>query len=118
MANAEKQSAAATDKTIYRTGRLVGSVLCKSNRTVVPKVCNTGLYAKGRGIGWPSAVLRESMKKQSEWKNDRKRVAMVLQKTHGGQDLTTAEYNIVMAYWRGQKSQKELFDRVFERVVG
>ena len=51
-------------------------------------------------------------------KNDRKRVAMVLQKTHGGQDLTTAEYNIVMAYWRGQKSQKELFDRVFERVVG
>ena len=28
------------------------------------------------------------------------------------------EYNIVMAYWRGQKSQKELFDRVFERVVG
>ena len=43
---------------------------------------------------------------------------MVLQKTHGGQDLTTAEYNIVMAYWRGQKSQKELFDRIFERVVG
>ena len=58
------------------------------------------------------------MKKQSEWKNDRKRVAVLLQKTHGGQDLTTAEYNIVMAYWRGQKSQKELFDRVFERVVG
>ena len=58
------------------------------------------------------------MKKQSEWKNDRKRVAMVLQKPHGGQDLTTVEYNIVMAYWRGQKSQKELFDRVFERVVG
>lgn len=84
MANAEKQSAAATDKTIYRTGRLVGSVLCKSNRTVVPKVCNTGLYAKGRGIGWPSAVLRESMTKQSEWKNDRKRVAMVLQKNARG----------------------------------
>ena len=57
------------------------------------------------------------MTKQSEWKSDRKRVA-VLQKTHGGQDLTAAEYNIVMAYWRGQKSQKELFDRVFERVVG
>ena len=68
--------------------------------------------------GQPGAVLRESMKKQSEWKNDRKRVAMVLQKTHGGQDLTTVEYNIVMAYWKGQKSQKELFDRIFERVVG
>ena len=58
------------------------------------------------------------MTKQSEWKSDRKRVAMVLQKTHGGQDLTTAEYNIVMAYWQGKKSQKELFDRVFERVMG
>ena len=58
------------------------------------------------------------MKKQSEWKNDRKRVAVLLQKTHGGQDLTAAEYNTVMAYRRGEKSQKELFDRVFERVVG
>ena len=58
------------------------------------------------------------MTKQMDWEKDRRRVAMVLQKTHGGQDLTAAEYNIVMAYWRGQKSQKELFDRVFERVVG
>ena len=62
--------------------------------------------------------MRESMTKQSEWKSDRKRVAVLLQKTHGGQELTTAEYNIVMAYWQGKKSQKELFDRVFERVVG
>jgi len=45
-------------------------------------------------------------------------VAMLLQKTHGGQDLSTAEYNIVMAYWKGQKSQKELFDRILERVMG
>ena len=33
--------------------------------------------------------IEESMTKQSEWKSDRKRVAIVLQKTHGGQDLTT-----------------------------
>ena len=58
------------------------------------------------------------MTKQSEWKSDRKRVAVLLQKTHGGQDLTAAEYNIVMAYWQGKKSQKELFDRVYERIVG
>ncbi len=58
------------------------------------------------------------MTKQMDWEKDRRRVTMLLQKTHGGQDLTTAEYNLVMAYWKGQKSQKELFDRVFERVVG
>lgn len=58
------------------------------------------------------------MTKQSEWKNDGKRVAMVLQKTHGGRTLTSAEYNIVMAYWKGQKGQKELFDRIFERIAG
>ena len=58
------------------------------------------------------------MTKQSEGKNDKKQVAMLLQKTHGGQDLSTAEYNIVMAYWNGQKSQKELFDRILERVMG
>ena len=58
------------------------------------------------------------MTKQNEWENDRKRVTMLLQKTHGGQDLTTVEFNIVMAYWKGQKSQKELFDRVLERVMG
>ena len=58
------------------------------------------------------------MTKQSEWKNDRKRVAMLLQKTHGGQDLTSAEYNIVMAFWQCKKNKKELFDNSFERVVG
>ena len=89
----------------------------RTQQEVHPPVSYTHLDVYKRQ-GQPGAVLRESMKKQSEWKNDRKRVAMVLQKTHGGQDLTTAEYNIVMAYWRGQKSQKELFDRVFERVVG
>ena len=57
------------------------------------------------------------MKKQSEWKSDRKRVAMVLQKTHGGQDLSTAEYKIVMAYWKGKKNQRELFERVWGRVM-
>lgn len=55
---------------------------------------------------------------ESEREKDKKRVAVLLQKTHGGQGLSTAEYNIVMAYWRGQKSQKELFDRVYERAVG
>ena len=58
------------------------------------------------------------MTKQMDREKDRRRVTMLLQKTHGGQDLTSAEYNIVMAYWRGQKSQKELFDNIFERVVG
>lgn len=56
--------------------------------------------------------------KQSEWEKDRKRVTMLLQKTHGGQGLTTAEYNIAMGYWKGQKSQKKLFDMLFERVMG
>ena len=68
--------------------------------------------AKAIGQLYRKYVTQDYMRK------DGKRVAVLLQKTHGGQDLTTAEYNIVMAYWRGQKSQKELFDRVFERVVG
>lgn len=57
------------------------------------------------------------MATQNEFENDKKRVAMLLQKTHGGQDLSTAEYNIVMAYWKGKKSQRELFERIWERVM-
>lgn len=55
---------------------------------------------------------------KGEWEKDKKRVTMLLQKTNGGQGLTSAEYNIVMAYWKGQKSKKELFDSIYERVVG
>lgn len=57
------------------------------------------------------------MATQNELENDKKRVAMLLQKTNGGQDLSTAEYKIVMAYWKGKKSQRELFDRIWERVM-
>ena len=93
-------------KGVYKTKNKPSAELCAENP------------GRDKPLGEPGAVLRESMTKQREWKNDRKRVAMLLQKTHGGQDLTSAEYNIVMAYWRGQKSPKELFDRVFERVMG
>lgn len=55
---------------------------------------------------------------KGEWEKDKKRVTMLLQKTNGGQGLTSTEYNIVMAYWKGQKSKKELFDSIYERVVG
>ena len=57
------------------------------------------------------------METQNELENDKKRVAVLLQKTHGGQDLSTAEYKIVVAYWKGKKSQRDLFERIWERVM-
>lgn len=58
------------------------------------------------------------MTKQMDWEKDRRRVTMLLQRTHGGRDLTEAERKIAFDYWNGQKSKKELFDMIFERVIG
>ncbi len=58
------------------------------------------------------------MTKQMDWEKDRRRVTMLLQRTHGGRDLTEAERKIALDYWGGKKGQKELFDMIFERVIG
>ena len=55
------------------------------------------------------------MGKKSEWENDKKRVARLLAATHGGYDMTHHEYQIVMNYWKGKTSLKEVFDQLFAR---
>lgn len=49
---------------------------------------------------------------------DKHKATEVLNATHGGQLLDSAEYAIVMKYWKGQKSVEKLFDRIYEKYCG